>query len=282
MSENDILKEERMKREYYDLVGNWNLPLIRPGGIADTDQLLEMCKVDENSKVLDVGCGVGFTACRIAKEYGAHVIGIDLSSNMIANAKKRAQKKSVEDLVEFHNEDVTKLPFEDGSFDVVIMESFLNIIGEPEIIQKALEEISRVVRSGGRVGSNEMFAHEETPPELMERIRELLHGACGPGGNLVRYSPGQFSNWFEDAGLRVVQIVKKPAATMRSQLTRSLLKEMGFFGFFLFSIRAGKDVLFNGQLRKATKKAAPVQRIMERNKDTRDYFGYVLIVSQKA
>ena len=282
VQEDEISEGERLKSEYYDLVGGWNLPLVRPGGISDTDQLLEMCEIDTGSKVLEMGCGAGFTSCRIAELYGSHVRGIDRSQNMIASAKRRAKEKKVDDLVDFNTGDVMNLEFDDGFFDVVIMESFLNILGEPELIQKALEEISRVVRQGGRVVVNEMFADEKTPPKVKEYIQEHLNGLCGPGGNLARYSPTEFSNWFEGAGLHVVRIVKKPASTMRSDLAKSLIKEMGLFGFFTFTIKASRDMLSNKQLRGTTRKAASVQRVMERNKDTRDYFGYMLLLSEKA
>lgn len=281
VQEDEISEREQLKRDYYDLVGSWNLPLVRPGGISDTDQLLEMCEIDTESKVLEVGCGAGFTSCRAAELYGSHVLGIDRSPNMISNAKRRAKEKKVDDLVDFKRGDVTNLDLEDEIFDVVIMESFLNILGEPELIQKALSEISRVIKRGGHAVINEMFADENTPKEVKDYIEEQLDGLCGPGGNLARYSPTDFSNWFEDAGLHVLQIVKKPTSTMRSDLTKSLLDEMGLAGFVKFTVRASMDMLFNKQLRGTTRKAASVQRVIERNKDTRDYFGYMLLLSEK-
>ena len=70
------------------------------------------------------------------------------------------------DVVAFRVEDVTQLPFDAGSFDVVLMESFLNILGEPTIIQKALLEITRVTKPGGRVGANEVFVDAKAPKEV--------------------------------------------------------------------------------------------------------------------
>jgi protein-L-isoaspartate O-methyltransferase len=99
--EGDITNEERAKREYYDLVGAWNLPIVHMGGLADSQKLMEMCGIDGTSSVLEVGCGVGYTACEIAKRYGARVVGIDLSENMIANAKQRARESKLDHLVEF-------------------------------------------------------------------------------------------------------------------------------------------------------------------------------------
>ena len=277
----EISEEERLKREYYDLLGDWNLPIVRMGGLSATSQLLEMCTMDKQSKVLEVGCGVGHTACEIGTKYGAHVVGIDVSENMIANANKRAKDLGAQDLVEFRVEDVTDLPFEDESFDVVIMESLLNILGEQRVIESALLEVARVTKRGGRVGANEVFVDESAPSEVRARLHELLMGELGPGANLARYSDEQFKQMFADTGLPVVKIMKNQAAGTRSQLVNDLIKVMGFMGFMRYSIRATKDLLINSELRKATMKAAPAQRIMERNKDTRDFFGFALIVAEK-
>jgi SAM-dependent methyltransferase len=281
MQKQEIPEEERMKREYYDLVGDWDLPIVHMGGLSATAKLLEMCDVNENSKVLEVGCGVGYTACEIARKYRTRVVGIDISEKMVANAKRRAQDLGMENIVEFRVEDAMNLPFGDATYDVVIMESFLNILGEPEVIGKALGEISRVTKPGGRVGANEVFIDEMAPVEVRARLRELLEGVYGPGSNLARHSDERFKTWFEGAGLPVIQMVKQPAAGTRTELVKDLIKVMGFLGFLRYSFRAAGDMLSNPELRKAAAKAAPAQRIMERNKDTRDFFGYALIAAEK-
>ena len=273
--EEEISQEEQTKRTYYDLVGQWNLPIVHAGGLKATEELLEMCQVTETTDLLDVGCGTGYTACQIAKKYGCRVVGIDISENMIARATERAQKENLE--IEFQIADVTQLPFEDQSFDVVIMESFLNILGKADIISKALDEISRVTRSGGRVGANEVFADESTPPELLEHIRELLKGTMGPGQGLAQFTPTEFKAFFEGAGLKVTHMTKKPSMNVAGDI----IKVMGLFGFIRYSIRAIYDIIVIPELREGARKATPAKRIMERKKDTKKFFGYVLIVAQK-
>lgn len=274
--EEEISQEEQIKRSYYNLVGQWNIPIVHAGGLKATDELLEMCRTNEKSNLLDVGCGSGFTACQIAKKYNCHVVGIDISETMVARSKERARKENLTK-VEFQVADVTQLPFEDQSFDVVIMESFLNILGKADIIKRALDEISRVTKSGGRVGANELFADESTPPELLERIRELLKNATGPGQGLAQYTPTEFKKFFEDAGLHVTQMVKKP----QMSVAKDTIKVMGLIGFTRFSIRAIYGIITNPELREGTRRAAPAKAIMERRKDTKKFFGYILIVAQK-
>jgi len=114
----------------------------------------------------------------------------------------RALRLKLEDKVEFHVANVFALPFDDGTFDVAIFESFLNVLVGDK--RKALEEIARVVKRGGRVGGNEVFRAESTPPEILERIRELLEGPFGPGQNLDQNAPKEWVKLFEDADLQVV------------------------------------------------------------------------------
>ena len=144
------------------------------GGLKATKELIELCHVDKNSYVLEVGCGVGLTACYVAREYGCKVIGIDISEEMIMRARERAKRKSVEDKVEFIVADAQELPFEADSFDAVICESVIVFI---ENKQKAINEFKRVVKPGGYVGFNEVAWIESPPPELVEYLSLALGGA---------------------------------------------------------------------------------------------------------
>lgn len=273
----ELSHEEQVKRDYYDLVGQWNLPIVHMGGLAATDELLALLQVKESDRVLDVGCGTGFTACQIARTYNCRVVGIDISGKMIERSKERVQKERLQDKVEFQVADVTQLPFDDDSFDVLIMESFLNILEGPNIIKKALKEISRVVKPGGRVGANEVCADEETPPELMAYIREQLKGSMGPGQGLAQYTMTEFKEFFEGVGLHITYITKKPPM----DIGWDIIKVMGLYRFIRYSIRAIYDLITNAELRKAVRQAAPAKRVMEKKKDTKKYFGYALIVAQK-
>lgn len=117
-----------------------------PGGLSSTKELAELCGITRPSYVLDVGCGVGATACWLARSIGCRVVGIDISEEMIARAKERAKREGVEDKVEFRRADALKLPFKSNSFDVVIGESVLMFIKNRK---KAIREYRRVVKKGG-------------------------------------------------------------------------------------------------------------------------------------
>jgi len=119
------------------------------GGVAATDDLLELCHVGEDAYVLDVGCGAGVTPCYIARVYGCRVVGVDINEEMIERSRERAGRENLTDLVTFRVADAQDLPFDDGLFDAVITES---VTAFPEDKQKAVLEYARVTKPGGYVG----------------------------------------------------------------------------------------------------------------------------------
>jgi cyclopropane fatty-acyl-phospholipid synthase-like methyltransferase len=62
--------------------------VIHPGGRASTDKLLTWADLKPGERVLDVGCGVGTTAVRLAREHDAQVVAADLSPLMRERASR--------------------------------------------------------------------------------------------------------------------------------------------------------------------------------------------------
>jgi SAM-dependent methyltransferase len=106
------------------------------------DALLDGAGVRRGVKVLDVATGPGHVAAAAASRE-AVVTGIDFSSKMVSLARARHPN------VEFVDGDAENLPFDDGSFEAVVMGFGLLHLGRPDL---ALREAYRVLRSGGRLG----------------------------------------------------------------------------------------------------------------------------------
>ena len=138
------------------------------GGLEATRELIELCHIDQDEYVLDVGCGTGKTACYIAKRYGCRVVGADILERMVNRANERAKKEGVEDRVRFRVADAQSLPFEDNLFDVVIGEFITGLLGDK---QRGANEYLRVTKPGGYVGLNEATWIKTPPPmELVEYL----------------------------------------------------------------------------------------------------------------
>jgi arsenite methyltransferase len=138
------------------------------GGFETTKALIELCHIGQDTYVLEVGCGVGATACYLAKKHGCRVVGVDLRKSMIARSNERARKEGVGDSVEFRVADAQDLPFEDALFDAVIGESVATFI---ENKQRVVSECARVTRPGGFVGFNEETWIKTPPASLVEYVK---------------------------------------------------------------------------------------------------------------
>ncbi|MBD3414701.1 MAG: methyltransferase domain-containing protein [Candidatus Aminicenantes bacterium] len=155
---------------YFEFQAAWGLTK-HMGGLEASRELIEACGISKDSYVLDVGSGVGITACILAEEYGCQVMGVDLSEMMVKRAQDRARRKKVEDLVEFRIGDAQALPFEDGVFDAVMCES---VVAFPRDKQKVINEYTRVTKSEGFVGMNEVTWLGTPPRELAEYLSRAL------------------------------------------------------------------------------------------------------------
>lgn len=100
--------------------------------------------------LLDVGCGDAVLSVRLAAA-GAEVTGVDTDPRMLAAARERARNSG--EAIAFVQANVLSLPFPDSSFDTVVAVAVLCFI---EDIERAVEEMARVLRPGGRLVLGEL------------------------------------------------------------------------------------------------------------------------------
>ncbi len=89
---------------------------VSSGGMKLTKSFCDRLTFSNNTRVLDIGSGLGGAAFYMAEKYGASVVGLDLSEVMIEIANERAKGISN---VEFHLADVLTMDFEENSFDLI-------------------------------------------------------------------------------------------------------------------------------------------------------------------
>ncbi len=142
---------------------NIGIESLHPGGLETTKELANLCKVTENSLLLDVASGTGEGTCFLVEESKCHAVGIDISQVMIKRAKEKAQKKNLN--IDFKIGDAHHLPFEDNSFDVVIAECVVCALNK----EMEIAEMIRVLTPGGFIGIYDICWKEDTPNDLKVR-----------------------------------------------------------------------------------------------------------------
>ena len=181
--------------------------VIHPGGRASTDRLLELASVRADERVLDIGCGVGTTAIRIAQENGAQVVAADIAALMRDRAAANVSAAQVADRVRVEDADIRSLPYSGNSFDVVVAEAVTMFVGR----RRAAAELARVTRPGGRVLATEFF-WRETPTD---EAREVFLGQVCPG---MRFdSIEEWTGIYGGAGLIDIETESGPFEMMTAR-----------------------------------------------------------------
>lgn len=101
--------------------------------------------IQAGAKVLDVACGTGNTAIPAAKT-GASVTGVDIATNLLEQARKRAASEQL--AIRFEEGDAEELPYDDGTFDVVLTMFGAMFAPRPE---RVAAELIRVCKPGGLI-----------------------------------------------------------------------------------------------------------------------------------
>lgn len=116
--------------------------------------------------VLDLGCGGGIDAIFAARAVGAagHVVGVDLLEEMCERARAAAARAGVAGWTEFRPGAIEDIPLPDESIDVVVSNGVLNLSARKS---RALAEIFRVLRPGGRISITDLVVDDELPPEVL-------------------------------------------------------------------------------------------------------------------
>lgn len=114
----------------------------------ESREIPELLELSASSRVLEIGCGSGRYALRVAEETGCNLIGIDINSRGIANAQRLAEDAG-NSRVAFEQCDASKgFAFETGTFDAVFSNDALcHVPGRLQVFK----EIHRVLKSGGRL-----------------------------------------------------------------------------------------------------------------------------------
>jgi SAM-dependent methyltransferase len=176
--------------------------------------------IEAGARVLDVACGTGVVAREAARRVGPEgkVVGLDANPGMLAVAARLAPSLA------WQQGDAHELPFESGSFDVVVSQFGLMFFADRV---RALREMLRVVAPGGRIAVCVWDALENAPAYALEV--ELLEQYAGKAAANALRAPfvlgdrQEVERLFELAGAASIA-AKTVAGTGRFPSARAMLE----------------------------------------------------------
>ena len=164
-----------------------------------------MASLGKGEVVLDLGSGGGLDVFLAADEVGptGTVIGVDMTPDMIENARKAADQAGLRN-VEFRLGEIENLPVEDASIDVVISNCVINLSADKP---RVLREIARVLKPGGRIAVSDMALLRELP----EKIRASIDAYVGCVAGALHID--EYRRLVEEAGLKDVRVTIKGSSS---------------------------------------------------------------------
>ena len=145
----------RSKGYFESVAGDWEK--IRKSYFDDRVTSLAIEKLlPRRLTIADIGCGTGTLSFELAR-FAQHVIGIDLSKEMLRRARAVAKERAMVNL-EFRQGDALKLPLGRGSVDAAFCVMVLHFLPEPE---RAITELCRISRPGGSVILVDLVQHHQ-------------------------------------------------------------------------------------------------------------------------
>jgi len=130
-------------------------------GLAATADLAKLIGISADMSVLDVGSGVGGPARFLAATYSCRVTGVDLSEPFVDAARYLTKRTGQSERVSFEAASALDLPFEDGRFDVVLLQHVAMNIAERPLLYR---EIRRVLKPGGKFAMFDVVLNGEAEP----------------------------------------------------------------------------------------------------------------------
>ena len=150
--------------------GEWldGIPESCIESFAGTGNPFSLGELGSGERVVDVGCGAGIDSLIAAKKVGpdGRVIGVDMTPSMLEKARQAADEARLKN-VQFRQGYAEALPVDDGWADVLISNGVLNLMPDKAA---ALEEMSRVLKPGGRLQIGDILVQKAVPESAKRKI----------------------------------------------------------------------------------------------------------------
>ena len=263
---------------YYDFMGYMGVPFFNVGGTASIDRLAELCHISDQTRILEVGCGTGANACHLAEKYGCAVVGVDIAEEMVRQAARRAEERSLSDRVSFMVGDAYDLRFPDGSFDVILT-VFVSQFLDPA---RAFPEFKRVLKTSGYLGVNEMYRADDVPDEAREHVDASVREFCELTElPFTLRSPTTWSDALRTAGLKDITLEVHPNY-VDQPYALSMVEEFG--GWLKLTGTLWRILVYyvrSSTMRRRFTTISRVKKTLLKDEETCNYVGYILCSGKK-
>lgn len=197
MAEEDEYHEDMVK--LLELI--WGKDFMSPGGRGNVEKLVGDLNL-VGKRVLDIGCGLGGPAFVLAKEYVAHVVGIDIEAPLVEHAKQRALELGLDSTCEFHHVMPGKLAFPDNSFDLVLSSGAFTQVSNKQVMY---EDCLRILKPGAMLSCYDWMKSEG------EYSDDMLYWFKMEGLSYAMETPDRHKEILEAAGFVDVTITDASA-----------------------------------------------------------------------
>ena len=169
-----------------------------------SSRLIQAAKPQSGERILDLACGTGIAARKMASQIGStgKIVGLDCSANMLAVARNRAARENL--IIDWQEGRAEKLPFPDCSFDLVCCQFALMFFTDRHA---ALAEMHRVLKKGGRLVLNVWQSLDRHP--FYQTLHNVIQNRLGMSGVEQIFALGDASELrklFTEAGFQRVEI----------------------------------------------------------------------------
>lgn len=189
-------------------------------------------------KVLDLGCGAGRDVYAISQMVGEEgfVVGLDMTSEQLEvaeryqeyHADKFGYKESNVRFVKGNIDELEKLDFEDGFFDVIVSNCVINLVEDK---QQVLKQAYRLLKEGGEMYFSDVYCDRRIPQHLVDD--DVLYGECLSGALYWR----DFLDFSKNAGFTDPRLVKDRVLTIENS---KLEQKIGYMSFYSATYRLFK------------------------------------------
>jgi len=157
--------------------------------------------IKEGETVIDLGSGAGFDCFLAANRVGKNgrVIGVDMTPEMIDQARKNARKGEYEN-VEFRLGEIENLPVADNTGDIIISNCVINLAPDK---RRVFKEAFRVMKPGGRLMVSDIVLLQDLPEAVKNSVAAYV--SCLAGATMKK----DYLEAVKEAGFAEIQVMEE-------------------------------------------------------------------------